>query len=81
MKTRAELRIVACRYWNTNGAAISIVARQGFNNDFAAYIGATNSSHHTEEETHEWAAEQGCKLDEPLARFLFPQLADLVYRD
>ena len=81
MITRQELRIVACRYWNANGMAVSIVARQGYNDDFTAYIGATSALACTEEETHEWAAEHGCKLEEKLARFLFPQLSSLNYRE
>lgn len=80
MKTRADLRIIGCRYWNANGSAVSIVARQGMRgDDWAAYIGATGSAM-SEEETHEWVAEMGCKLDEHIARAIWPEFADMEYR-
>ncbi|KKM83134.1 hypothetical protein LCGC14_1312470 [marine sediment metagenome] len=66
------------RYWSANGFSIAIVVLPGIV-DWAAYIGATMGTVR-EEETVEFVAARGCKLEESLARTLFPQFSETSYR-
>ena len=67
------------RYWSANGFSVAIVVLPGVV-DWAAYIGATVGTVR-EEETVEFVAARGCKLEESLARTLFPQFSEVPYRD
>ncbi len=55
-------------------AAIKVVAKVGWGNDWAAYLGPSDWS-------DEKVADEGDKILEKAARILFPSFAHLRYRD
>ena len=69
---------------------VPIVATRGYNNDFAAYIGFPKPEFlsekyfrdyaHDEKHTIEGCKRVGDKIPETLARQLFPEFAEFVYR-
>ena len=67
-------------YWNANNFAVVIVALEGGCNDWAAYIGATDSFSFPEYETVEFVKKHGCKISKDHAEFLFPEFKDLEWR-
>ncbi len=76
------------KFWP--GIVVPIVAACGRNDDFGAYIGLPKPAYLTLDYLHGYASEakhtsEGCKkagdkIPEILARQLFPELAELVYR-
>lgn len=66
-------------YWNANGKGICIVAKEGGNEDWAAYIGADDGWR--EAECVEWACRRGCKLSKDQAHRWFPDLPIERYRE
>lgn len=67
-----ERRLYGVKYWNLGDHAVGIVAVANYVDDrlenWAAYIGATDSTQH-EETVYEEAAKNGCKLFYSEARF------------
>ena len=72
-------RVLAYSYWNTDGVGIVILAREGYADDWAAYIGAL-PGHHTEQEAIAHAAARGAKLSRAQAELWFPHLPAEAYR-
>lgn len=72
-------RVLSYSYWNINGSGIVILAREGYADDWAAYIGALHG-YHTEQEAIAHAASQGAKLSRDQATRWFPQLPKEAYR-
>ena len=68
-------------YWNTNGVAMVIVAKEGTVADWAAYIGATNAANNSEEDTVRWVCRKGAKLSRDQAHRWFPDLPIEAYRE
>jgi len=68
-------------YWNTNGVAMVIVAKEGAVADWVAYIGATNSAHNSAEDTVRWVCQRGAKLSRDQAHRWFPDLPIEAYRE
>jgi len=66
-------RLIAHRYWNSNGIGIAIVAIRGHVEDWAAYIGAEPIGW-AEQDAVNAASECGEKLGEKLARAIFPTI-------
>ena len=79
--TTSELtdRIIQSYYWNSNGHAVAIVAIQGYNDDWAAYIGGSDYTEH-EIDAKIDIAQYGAKLSSDLAKLLFPSITHLTYR-
>lgn len=73
-------RVLEYSYWNTNGVGIVILAREGYADDWAAYIGAMAEPHHREEQAVQWTASNGAKLTRAEASRWFPQLPGDAYR-
>ena len=73
-------RVLAYTYWNANGAGVVILAREGFAEDWGAYIGATCAERHTEEEAIAHVAAHGSKLSKEMATRWFPHLPAGAYR-
>lgn len=77
------MKIIGRMYFNTGGMAVSIVAVKGGTNDWAAYIGGSDSPHLTfrAEDLHQWTRKHGAKLSENYARVIFPDVPEeLSYR-
>ena len=77
------LSIIAHHYWNSNGHAVVIVAIEGHDNDWAAYIGGSDFTQHEQDAVLD-VARNGSKLSREMATKLFPQiteLTDLTYRE
>ena len=72
-------RVLAYSYWNVNGCGIVIIAREGYADDWAAYIGAL-PGHHTEQEAIAHVAASGAKLSRVQAARWFPHLPTEAYR-
>ena len=72
-------RVLSYSYWNSNGLGIVIVAREGYVDDWAAYIGGL-AGYHTEEEAIARACSDGAKLSREQATRWFPQLPAGAYR-
>ncbi|KKL23037.1 hypothetical protein LCGC14_2429450 [marine sediment metagenome] len=68
-------------YWNTNGMATAIVAKEGEVADWAAYIGATQSQGQSEEDTVRWVCRKGAKLSRDQAHRWFHKLPIEAYRE
>jgi len=66
------------RYYNANGFAVAIVAVINEGCDWAAYIGATDGDVPMEQ-TVEFVARHGCKVEQALAEAVFGRLV-LPYR-
>lgn len=68
------------RYWNHAGMGIYIVAVANFMNgepfQWAAYIGASLKGGLRENDGVQEVAETGCKVNEELGKFLFPDFAE-----
>ncbi len=60
------------------GKNVIAVAKEGGNNDWAAYIGAVPGINHEAEIEH--VMRHGDKLPEDVARVLFPEFRDLTWR-
>lgn len=71
-------RIIASRYWNSNGHAVAIVAVEGYAADWACYIGSSDFTDY-ENDVLADVASRGAKLAEKEARFFFPSI-QLSYR-
>lgn len=58
---------------------VLVVAKEGTNHDWSAYIGAVKGSNHDEE----WqeVASNGSKLPKAVAEVLFPDFKALSYRE
>jgi hypothetical protein len=71
------------RYWNANGFAVAIVAKEGGVNDWAAYIGATEGVATLEHETVKFVLAHGCKISQKIAEAIFPEFkeAKLAWRE
>jgi len=71
-------QIIGGRFYNTNYYVTAIVASITTGIDWAAYIGGAphDASY---EQAYQFVADRGCKLDEGLARFIFPDI-ELPYR-
>ncbi|KKL48057.1 hypothetical protein LCGC14_2329320 [marine sediment metagenome] len=76
-----NLRVLNYSYWNTNGVAMCIVAKEGGVADWAAYIGATNAANNSEEDTVQWVCRHGAKLSRKQANRWFPDLPIEAYRE
>ena len=76
--TLDERRVLGTRYWNCGNIGVAIVAVEGYVNDWAAYIGGSDT---VQSEGHaiELAAMHGCKLAETEARAHFPNI-NKMYR-
>lgn len=61
-------------YWNANGYATAIVAAVTNGCDWAAYIGGADPRR--EEDAYREVAQTGCKLDQRVARFFFPDVRE-----
>ena len=72
-------RVLAYTYWNVAGCGIVIMAREGFADDWAAYIGAL-PGHYTEQEAIAHTAAHGAKLVPEQAARWFPKLPAEAYR-
>lgn len=72
-------RVLAYNYWNANGHGIVILAREGYADDWAAYIGAAGPER--EEDAIAEVASQGAKLSRSQAGRWFPYLPLDAYRD
>ena len=72
-------RVLAYTYWNVNGCGIVILAREGYTDDWAAYIGAL-AGHYTKAEAIAWTAIHGAKLTPEQAQRWFPKLPAEAYR-
>lgn len=72
-------RILAYTYWNTGNCGIVILAREGYADDWAAYIGALPGDH-TEQEAISWTAAHGAKLSPAEATRWFRDLPAKAYR-
>jgi len=72
-------RVLAYTYWNVGGVGIVIMAREGFADDWAAYIGAL-PGHATEAEAIAHTAAHGAKLVPEQAQRWFPKLPKEAYR-
>jgi len=68
-------------YWNTNGVAMCIVAKEGGAADWAAYVGATNAANNSEEDTVQWVCRNGAKLSRKQANRWFSELPIEAYRE
>ena len=68
------------RYWNSNDHAVVIVAVEGGDNDWAAYIGASDCTEYEEDAVRDVAC-NGSKLSREMATLLFPHITGLAYRD
>lgn len=64
------------RYWNTGEYAVAIMAVSTEGVDWAAYIGATPSIGHREEDTMTHVCQWGSKLSERDARHFFPNIKE-----
>ena len=73
-------KLLAHRYWNSNGHAVAIVAIEGHDNDWAAYIGGSDFTQHEQDAVLD-VARNGSKLSREMATLLFPQVTELTYRD
>ncbi len=75
------MKIIGRVYFNSNNMAVSFVAVAGGGNDWAAYVGGSDSDHLTyhAEDLHQWTMEHGAKLPESWARVIFPGV-ELAYR-
>ena len=67
-------------YFNADGAGIVVLAREGLAADWAAYIGASCTERHTEEEAIAQVALHGAKLNKAMATRWFPHLPAEAYR-
>ena len=72
-------RVLAYSYWNINGTGTVILAREGYADDWAAYIGAL-AGPHTEQEAIAHIAAHGAKLAPEQAARWFPKLPKEAYR-
>ena len=72
-------KIIASRYWNTNGHAVAIVAVEGYASDWACYLGGSDHTQREQDALNDVAA-HGAKLSERDARHFFPDIS-LAYRD
>ena len=74
---------ITARYFNASGFAVAIVASITHGIDWAVHIGATHGYMHgplLEDETAQYVAKHGCKMQEKDARYYFPELKNLSYR-
>ena len=78
-KVRGTKYNVEGRYFNAQGWGVAIVASVNHGVDWGAYIGATWAPV-SEQETMDYVAKLGCKMQEKDARYFFPELKDLIYR-
>ena len=64
--------------WRALDSRVIVVAKEGGCADWAAYIGAVPGFNHDKE----WyeVASNGSKVSEEMAKLLFPDFDDLVYR-
>ena len=72
-------RVLAYSYWNTGGCGVVILAREGYADDWAAYIGAL-PGHYTEQEAIAHTAAHGAKLSAAQAERWFSHLPAEAYR-
>lgn len=72
-------RVLAYTYWNTNGIGVVILAREGYADDWAAYIGGI-AGRRSEEEAIAAVYSDGAKLSADAAHRWFPQLPKEAYR-
>ncbi len=68
-------------YWNCNGMAMCIAAKEGAVADWAAYIGAIPAVGSSEEDAVDWTVRKGAKLSREQAGRWFPQLPIEAYRE
>ncbi len=73
--------ILNYNYWNCNGQATAIVAKEGTVADWAAYIGGMESRNTSEEDCVRWVCRFGAKLSRNQAHRWFPQLPIGAYRE
>jgi len=73
-------RVLDYTYWNANGVGVVILAREGYADDWGAYIGAICAVRHTEEEAIAHVAAHGSKLSTEMATRWFPHLPAEAYR-
>ena len=66
-----KYNIINYRYWNSNGHAVVIVAIEGNDNDWAAYIGGSDFTQHERDAVLD-VARHGSKISEKIASLLFP---------
>lgn len=72
------------RYYNSNGFATAVVAvvdewEDGSGGEWACYTGGTDLTQH-EKDAVRWLARHGAKMPERDARYFFPELLDMPYR-
>ena len=72
-------RVLAYNYWNVDGVGIVILAREGYADDWAAYIGALPGGRSEQDATY-FTAAHGAKLSPEQAARWFPNLPASAYR-
>ncbi|KKN08697.1 hypothetical protein LCGC14_1053960 [marine sediment metagenome] len=79
--TRQVTGILNYSYWNCNGMAMCIAAKEGAIADWAAYIGAIPALASSEEDAVDWTVSKGAKLSRQQANRWFPDLPIEAYRE
>ena len=79
--TRQVTDILNYSYWNCNGMAMCIAAKEGAVADWAAYIGAIPALSSSEEDAVDWTVRKGAKLSRQQAHRWFPDLPIEAYRE
>lgn len=72
-------RVLAYTYWNVDGCGIVILAREGYADDWGAYIGALPGGR-SEQDAIYFTAAHGAKLTSEQATRWFPKLPTGAYR-